>query len=60
MRRQLSLRSDTCTERMDVDAVGISVKVGVYYPGCSVSLPWATLRLDILGSQKHWAGVGVK
>ena len=33
MRRQLSLKSDTCTESMDVDAVGISVKVGAHYPG---------------------------
>ena len=39
MRRQLSLKSDTCTEDMDVDAAGISVKVIESYPGRSVNLP---------------------
>ena len=39
MRRQLSLKSDTCTEDMDVDAAGISVKVNAHYPGRSVDLP---------------------
>ena len=28
---------------MDVNAAGISVKVGVHYPGRSVDLPWATV-----------------
>ncbi len=42
MRRQLSSKSDTCTEGMDVDAAGISVKVGAHYPGRSVDLPCAT------------------
>ena len=30
------------TEGMDVDAAGISVKVGAHYPGRSVGLPRAT------------------
>ena len=42
MRRPISSKSDTCTESMDVDAAGISVKVGVSYPGRSVNLPCAT------------------
>jgi len=51
MRRQLSLKSDTCTEDMDVDAAGISGKVGAHYPGRSVSLPRAT---DI---ERCWEGL---
>lgn len=43
MRRRLSSKSDTCTEGMDVDAAGISVKVGAHYPGRSVDLPSATV-----------------
>ena len=43
MRRQISSKSDTCTESMVVDAAGISVKVGVHYPGRSVGLPRATI-----------------
>ena len=43
MRRQLSLKSDTCTESMDVDAAGISVKVGAHYPGRSACLLLATV-----------------
>jgi hypothetical protein len=39
MRRPISLKSDTCTESMDVDVAGISVKVGAQYPGRSVNLP---------------------
>jgi hypothetical protein len=42
MRRPISLKSDTCTEGVAVDAAGISVKVGAHYPGRSVSLPGAT------------------
>ena len=42
MRRQLSSKSSTCLEGMDVNAAGISVKVGVSYPGRSVDLPRAT------------------
>jgi hypothetical protein len=43
MRRQLTSKSKTCTEGMDVYAAGISVKVGVHYPGRSVYLPSATV-----------------
>jgi hypothetical protein len=42
MRRQISSKSDTCTEDMAVDAAGISVKVGAHYPGRSVYVPCAT------------------
>jgi len=43
MRRQLSSKSDTCTEGMDVYAAGISVKVDAHYPGRSAGLPGATV-----------------
>ena len=43
MRRQLSSKSDTCTEGMDVYAAGISVKVSAHYPGRSADLPSATV-----------------
>ena len=43
MRRQLSSKSSTYTESMDVDAAGISVKVSVHYPGRSVGLLLATV-----------------
>ncbi len=33
MRSQLSSKSDTCMESMDVNAAGISVKVSAHYPG---------------------------
>ena len=42
MRRQISSKSNTCTEGVDVDAAGISVKVGAHYPGRSVDLPCVT------------------
>ena len=41
MRRQISSKSDTCTESLDVDAAGISGKVDAQYPGRSVGLPCA-------------------
>ena len=41
MRSQASPKSHTCTESTDVDAAGISVKVGAHYPGRSVDLPCA-------------------
>ncbi len=41
MKRQISSKSDTCTEGMAVYAAGISVKVGAHYPGRSVRLPCA-------------------
>lgn len=39
MRRHLSLKSDTCTERVAVYATGISGKVSAHYPGRSADLP---------------------
>jgi hypothetical protein len=42
MRRHISSKSDTCTEGMNVDAAGISVKVDAHYPGRSADLPCAT------------------
>jgi hypothetical protein len=38
----MSLKSDTCTESLYVDAAGISVKVRAHYPGRSVSLSCTT------------------
>ena len=35
MRRQIQLKSKTCTERVHVDAAGISVNAGAHYPGRS-------------------------
>lgn len=35
MRRPISLKSSTCTESIDVNAAGISVKVSAHYPGRS-------------------------
>jgi hypothetical protein len=42
MRRQISPKSDTCTESTGVYATGISVKVSAHYPGRSDSPPKAT------------------
>jgi hypothetical protein len=42
MRRQMSSKSNTCTESIDVDAAGISGKAGAQYPGRSVILPCAS------------------
>ena len=42
MRRRNSSKSDTCPESLYVYAAGISVKVGVHYPGRSAVLPRAT------------------
>lgn len=42
MRRQISSKSDSCTEGADVYAAGISAKAGEHYPGRSVRLPLAT------------------
>ena len=35
MRRPISSKSSTCTESIDVNAAGISVKVSAHYPGRS-------------------------
>lgn len=45
MRRPISSKSGTCTESMDVNAAGISVKVSVHYPGRSRRLLAQLLRL---------------
>jgi hypothetical protein len=50
MRRRISSKSKTCPEGMDVDAAGISVKVGAHYPGRSADLPCAT------GIARCWEG----
>lgn len=42
VRRPLSSKPETCTGRCDVDPTGISVKVGVSYPGRSSRMPCAT------------------
>lgn len=39
MRRRISSKSDTCTERAGVYATGISEKAGAHYPGRSAILP---------------------
>ena len=42
MRRRISSKPGSCTERAHVDAAGISGRVGVHYPGRSVGLRSAT------------------
>ena len=49
MRRHISLKSDTYTESMDVDAAGISVKVCAHYPGRSDSM-FYFVAMDELGT----------
>jgi hypothetical protein len=39
VRRPISSKPGTCTERDDVDPTGISVKVSAQYPGRSAALP---------------------
>jgi hypothetical protein len=39
MRRQISSKSNTCTESVVVDVTDISVKVSVHYPGRSAVRP---------------------
>jgi hypothetical protein len=51
MRRPISSKSKTCTERLHVDAAGISVKVRAQYPGRSVTLPCAS------GAERRCDGV---
>jgi len=43
VRGELSSKPNTCTESVDVDAAGISVKVRAQYPGRSADLPCATV-----------------
>lgn len=54
MRRPISLKPDTCTEGMIVDAAGISGKVEAHYPGRSVYLPRAT---GVARRRDGWAEV---
>ena len=42
VRRPISSKRETCTERRDVNPTGISVKVSASYPGRSGGLPCAT------------------
>ena len=49
MKRPISLKSDTYTESMDVDAAGISVKVCAHYPGRSDSV-FHSVATDELGT----------
>jgi hypothetical protein len=42
VRRPISSKPETCTERYDVNPTDISVKVGASYPGRSGGLPCAT------------------
>ena len=50
MRRPISSKSSTCTESIDVNAAGISVKVSAQYPGRSRRLLAQLLLLR--GSRK--------
>ncbi len=61
MRRHISLKSNTYTESLYVDAAGISGKVGAHYPGRSVVLLCATVvkrrqdenrNFDVIQEQK--------
>ena len=45
VRRRISSKPETCTERRDVYPTGISVKVGASYPGRSAWVPRATSGL---------------
>ena len=53
-----NFKVQSCTEGMDVDAAGISVKVGVHYPGrsvyCNVLL---SSRGDGMDRQKSAEGI---
>ena len=52
VRRQLSSKPGTCTERCNVDPTGISVKVCASYPGRSGSLPNCATAVE-----RSWDGV---
>ncbi len=59
MRRPLSSNSGTCTQSAVVDAAGISVKVGVHYPGRSVDLRFVLMasRGVLMDRQKSAEGI---
>jgi len=42
MRRQISSKSESCSEAVGVYVAGISVKVGAHYPGRSGVVPCAS------------------
>ena len=53
MRRQISSKSDTCTEGVGVDAAGISVEVGVHYPGRSVGEAGGRDRVEMVWHRRE-------
>jgi hypothetical protein len=58
MRRQISSKSETCTESMDVYVAGISVKVITHYPGRSARLSQAIVgTTDVKRHQEGLAEV---
>jgi len=59
MRRPISSKSGACTESTVVYAAGISVKVGVHYPGRPVDLPLVlmTSRGVVMDRQKSAEGI---
>ena len=59
MRRRLSLKSDTCTESLGVDGVGISVKVSAHYPGRSATLLYELLSLRGGGKKVQKSAEGI-
>ncbi len=52
MRRQISSKSNTCTESTYVYAAGIGVKVRAHYPGRSANLPECYRDREVAG----WVG----
>ena len=59
MRRQLSLKSGSCTESIDVNAAGISVKVSAQYPGRSRRLLAQLLLLRGSGKSDEKSAEGI-
>ena len=59
MRRPISLKSGTCTESIDVNAAGISVKVGAHYPGRSHRLLAQLLLLRGSGKSDEKSAEGI-
>ena len=59
MRRRISLKSNTCTEGVDVYTAGISGKVGAHYPGRSRRGPYVLLlsRGDGISGEKSAEGI---
>ena len=59
MRRQISSKSGTCTESIDVYAAGISVKVSAQYPGRSRRLLAQLLLLRGSGKSDEKSAEGI-